>query len=128
MESVEQLQPQRQVCPNSTLKAPYGGRSRAATEDNVVLLNFADAWPHRVAQAGRRDVSRMYQFGEHRGCVGLFGECRSVRVSPQLNHYVSTDSDTDQHKPIPPVFRLWEQEAESSNLSIPTTIRRHPGP
>lgn len=66
MESVEQLQPQRQVCPNSTLKAPYGGRSRAATEDNVVLPNFADARPHRVAQAGCRDVSPMYQSGEHR--------------------------------------------------------------
>ena len=38
------------------------------------------------------------------GCVGLSGECREVRTSPQLDHYIATDSGTDRHTPIPSFF------------------------
>jgi len=40
------------------------------------------------------------------GCVGLSGQCRSVRTSPQLDHYVSAYFGTDRHSPIHPLFRL----------------------
>jgi hypothetical protein len=38
------------------------------------------------------------------GCVGLSSQYQSVPVSPQLDHYVSTDSGTDRHTQIPPIF------------------------
>ena len=40
------------------------------------------------------------------GCGGLFGHCRSVRVSPQLYRYSSANSSTDRHAPISPISRF----------------------
>jgi len=40
-----------------------GGRPRRQCRPGELSRT---ASPQRVAQAGRRDVSRMYQFGEHR--------------------------------------------------------------
>ena len=39
-------------------------------------------------------------------CVGLFVQSRSVRATPQLDHCILTDSDTDRHTPIDPLFRF----------------------
>ena len=66
------------------------------------------------------DVSAMYQFGEHRAVSACAALYRPVHPSPQLDHYIPTDSGTDQH-PDTSAFPLWEQEAGSSNLPTPTS-------
>ncbi len=85
---------------------------------------------HRSCRASRTSIGRPERCISDvsvRGapaCTGLSVVCRTVRVSPQLDHYVPRDSDTDRYTSIHPFFRIWEQEAGSSNLPTPTTSGR----
>ncbi len=65
--------------------------SRAATRRNRVSQSEVSEGPRRIF--GITDVS----VRGAPGCVGLSGECRTVRTSPQLDRYISTDLGTDRH-------------------------------
>ena len=61
--------------------------------------------------------------------TGLCRPVRTVPARPDITPARSLRSDENRHRtthPDNPVFRFWEQEAESSNLSIPTTSTSRP--
>ena len=102
-------------CSRSTRSTNSENRSFTFRSESVVMATIVPrCCSPRNGLPGRSDLER----GERPrcisvvsvlgapGCVGLSGRCRSVRTSPQLDRYVSTDSGTDRHTPIPPFFRF----------------------